>query len=813
MKDFEKLGAFYLGARYDLASKRRTDELVLYDSKDLTTHAVCVGMTGSGKTGLCIGLLEEAAIDGIPAIVIDPKGDLANLLLTFPELRPADFAPWVSADDAAKRGISVDELAAQQAALWKKGLAEWGQDGARIRRLRESADFAIYTPGSLAGIPVSVLKSFAAPPAAVLEDEEILKERVAGTATSLLGLLGIEGDPMRSREHILLSNLIHRAWTSGQDLDLGALIAAIQSPPFARVGVMDLESFFPAKERFALATLLNNLLASPGFSAWLEGAPLDVDAMLHGPGGKPRVSIFSIAHLGDAERMFFVSLLLGQTLSWVRTQSGSSSLRAIVYMDEIAGYFPPVANPPSKAPLLTLMKQARAFGVGVVLATQNPVDLDYKGLANAGTWFLGRLQTERDKARVLDGLEGAAANASAKFDRAATERILSQLGQRVFLVNDVHEDAPQVIETRWTLSYLSGPLARAQLKRLAGARDAGAKAAPETTAAARASAPAAKVSVASQRPVLPPEVPQSFLPARGTKPADATLAYRAALIGMARISFRDAKLGIDATSDAAYLAIPGSGPVAVDWDSATSISLAEGDLESEPAAAAGFASPPSDLAKAKSYDAWKRAFAEWLFRTQTLERLRSPSLGETSRPGEAERDFRLRLQHAARERRDAAVEALRRKHAPKIAALQERVRRAQQAVEAQSAQARDAKMQTVLSFGTALLSAFLGRKAVSATSVGKASSAFRGVGRSMRESGDVARAEETVESLRRQQADLEVELQAEVGELEAKGDPLNETLEKAVVRPKKADVSVRLLALAWAPEWIDATGVARAAWQ
>ncbi len=464
--DFEKLGVFYLGRPYDLAAKQAKPGWLLYDSKDLVTHAVCVGMTGSGKTGLCIGLLEEAAIDGIPALIIDPKGDLANLMLSFPQLRGEDFASWINEDDARKKGLSPADYATQQAELWKKGLGDWGQSGERIQKLRDAADVVVYTPGSNAGIPVSILKSFAAPSQEILDDAELLRERISTTVTSLLGLVGVEADPIKSREHILLSTILNHTWEAGQDLDLATLIQQIQTPPVAKIGVLDLDSFYPSKERFALAMQLNNLLAAPGFSAWLEGEALDVGQMLHSPGGKPRLAIFSIAHLNDAERMFFVTLLLSQTLGWVRAQSGTTSLRAILYMDEIFGYFPPVANPPSKQPLLTLLKQARAFGLGVVLATQNPVDLDYKGLANTGTWFIGRLQTERDKARVLGGLEGAAASSGKKFDKQAMEQLLAGLGNRVFLMNNVHEDASEVFQTRWTLSYLRGPLTRTQIKTL-----------------------------------------------------------------------------------------------------------------------------------------------------------------------------------------------------------------------------------------------------------------------------------------------------------------------------------------------------------
>ncbi len=465
MEDFEKLGAFYLGREYDLSTKEMGG-LLLYDSKDLVTHGVCVGMTGSGKTGLCIGLLEEAAIDGVPSIVIDPKGDLADLMLTFPELRPEDFRPWVSQEEAAKKSLSIDDFATQQAEMWKKGLADWGQDPGRIQRLKDAADFTIYTPGSNAGLPVSILKSFAAPSPAVRADDEALRDRINTAVTSILGLVGVTADPIQSREHILLSSLFYSVWSAGQDLDLAGLIQQIQKPPFTRVGVLDLDSFYPAKERFELAMLLNNLLAAPTFQTWLEGDALDIGQMLFTSEGRPRVSIFSIAHLSDTERMFFVSLLLNEVLGWVRAQQGTGSLRAIIYMDEIFGFFPPVAEPPSKRPLLTLLKQARAFGVGILLATQNPVDLDYKGLANAGTWFIGRLQTERDKARLLEGLEGVAAGSESKFDRQKMEETLAGLGKRVFLMYNVHEDAPVVFQTRWALSYLPGPLTRAQIKTL-----------------------------------------------------------------------------------------------------------------------------------------------------------------------------------------------------------------------------------------------------------------------------------------------------------------------------------------------------------
>jgi len=814
--DFEKLGVFYLGRPYDLGAKQSAGGLLLYDAKDLVTHAVCVGMTGSGKTGLCLALLEEAALDGIPALVIDPKGDLGNLLLTFPELRAADFRPWINEDDARRKGVSPDAFAAQQAETWTKGLAGWGEDGARIRRLREAADFAIYTPGSQAGLPVSILKSFAAPPPAVREDAEALGERVSTTVTSLLGLVGVDADPVKSREHILVSTILREAWAAGRDVDLAALIQHIQTPPVKRVGVLDVEAFFPSKDRFALGMTLNNLLTALSFAGWMEGEPLDVQTLLFTHQGKPRVSIFSIAHLGDAERMFFVSLLLNQTVGWMRTQSGTTSLRALVYMDEIFGYFPPVANPPSKQPMLTLLKQARAFGVGVVLATQNPVDLDYKGLSNAGTWFIGRLQTERDKARVLDGLEGAAAGTAGRFDRGKMEETIAGLGNRVFLMNNVHDDGAVVFETRWVMSYLRGPLTRAQIKTLMdGRRGEVAAAAPRPPAAtpqAPAStslAPSAAAPYAA-RPMLPPDIPQHFLPARG---ATAGLVYQPMLLGVAEVRFADAKRGVDVSQDLAVLVPVTDGPVPVDWDAAREAAVTVGDLETEPAAGAAFADLPAIAGKKKSYADWTRDLAGWLFRTRTLELQSSPALKQLSRPGESEGDFRARIQHAAREGRDAAVERLRQKYAPKLAALQERIRRAQQAVEREQGQATQHGLQVAISVGATLLGAFLGRKAVSATTLGRATTAARGAGRTMKEAQDVSRAKESVESLQQQLADLEAEFTRESDALAAKIDAGHETLETVSLKPTKSNVSVKLLALAWAPYRRDAQGASVPAWE
>lgn len=810
MQDFEKLGVFYLGRPYDLTKKKPKEGWLLYDSKDLVTHAVCVGMTGSSKTGLCLALLEEAAIDGIPAIIIDPKGDLSNLLLTFPDLHAQDFLPWINEDDARKKGLATSDYAAQQAETWKNGLAAWGQDGDRIQRLKDAADFAIYTPGSHAGLPVSILKSFEAPARDILDDAELLQERVGTTATSLLGLLGLEADPIKSREHILLSTILNAAWEQGKALDLPLLIEHIHTPPMSKVGVLDLDSFFPSKERFAFAMKLNNLLAAPGFATWLKGEALDIGQILHTAGGKPRMAIFSIAHLNDAERMFFVTLLLTQMVGWMRTQSGTTSLRALLYMDEIFGYFPPVSNPPSKLPLLTLLKQARAFGIGVVLATQNPVDLDYKGLSNTGTWFIGRLQTERDKARVLEGLEGASTSAGQTFNRQRMERTLAGLGTRIFLMNNVHEDEPVVFETRWCLSYLRGPLTRTQIKTLMErARGAGDQIPVRDSPLPRASS----FSPGAARPVLSPDITQYFIPLRSPQLAGSTLLYQPMLVGAGHVRFTDAKAGADTTRDVMALTPIINGAMTVNWDDMMAIDAPLADLEPFPQPSAQFGELPPAANKAKNYETWRKDFSNWLYRTQKLTVLRSPSLNQIAKPGESERDFRVRLQQAGREQRDENTGRLRKAYAPKIAALQERIRRAEHAKERETQQAKAAYVQTAISVGTTLLGAFLGRKSISASTLGRATTAARGVGRSMKEAQDAARAGETIDVLRAQLQKLEDQFKAEADALTAKRDPLREQLETLSIKPGKSNISVTLLALGWAPYWRADSGELVSAWQ
>lgn len=764
--DYEKLGSFYLG-RPDGGESAGP---LLYDSRDLVTHAVCLGMTGSGKTGLCLALIEEAAMDGVPAILIDPKGDLGNLLLTFPELRTEDFRPWIVEDDARRKGVGPDEWAGQQAKLWRDGLAAWGQDGSRIRALREKVDFAIYTPGSTAGLPVNLLNAYRAPQGKL--DDEALDERVQTAVAGLLGLLGIPAD--NAREGTFLAAILAHEWKAGNDLDLGTIIGKIQNPPFAKIGVLNNEAFYPAKERFAIVVALNAFLASPGFASWNTGEPLDVAAFLHDEAGRPRHAIFSIAHLDDARRMFFVSLLLNEIVAWMRRQSGTTSLRALVYMDEIAGYLPPVANPPSKRPMLTLLKQARAFGVGVVLATQNPMDLDYKALANIGTWFIGRLQTDRDKARVIEGLLGT----DSKLTRVDLEKILSSLGNRRFLLNNVHEDAPVVFESRWAMSYLRGPLTRDQIRTLTTVRP------PAADTPAAAAAPTVP-GTSDRAPSVAPGIKQFFLP------SDATLRPR--LVGAAKVRFADAKSGVEESRDVVLAADFPTGAGEAGWTEPLDATASE--FLTAPPAGSAFAEMPAAAGNVKNYPLWEKAFTRWLADHERLEIFRSPELGLTSKPGESEGEFLARTALVRREARDENVDALRKKFAPKLAALEARAARARAAVEKQKGQARDAQFQTAISVGSTILGALFGRKAVSASTLGRAGTAARGFGRAVREGSDVTLAEESAAAIAAERERIEADFEAESAALLAM--PVVTEIERAAIRPTRGGISVVFFGLGW----------------
>lgn len=796
MADYEKMGVFYLGKTYDLKQKTLLEDLTLIKSKDLTTHAAIIGMTGSGKTGLGIGLIEEAAMDKIPVIAIDPKGDLANIALTFPNLSKEDFLPWVNPSEAVNKGLELDAFAQGQADLWRKGLADWNQDPSRIQQMRDNVDIRVYTPGSSAGMGVQAVRSFQPPKMGVDQDPDGYRELLQTTVTSVLTLVGVESDPLTGREHILIASILDHAWRQNKELTMEGLIAAVQKPPVEKIGVLDMESFYPSKERFELAMKVNNLLASPGFQAWMEGEPLNIPRFLHNAEGKPRVSVFSIAHLSDRERMFFVTLLLNELVGWMRTQSGTGSLRAILYMDELFGYLPPTANPPSKTPLLTLLKQARAFGLGLVLSTQNPVDLDYKALSNIGTWFIGRLQTERDKERVLAGLEGAAAGGS--FDRNATEQTLAGLGQRTFYLHSVHEDEPEIFQTRWVMSYLAGPMTGEQIRKLpldqkpdALQSTQGAGGRPVEKEGGSDSA-----SFKGEAPILDPSIPQFFMDSI-LDPEE--VVYEPVLMGLGQVVYNSTKYKVAHTKDFVNLTSIQDGPIPVDWDQQRrgSESVVPGALLQRGLEGATYGPLPTGAADPKKMEQWKKQYLAYLRTKEPLKIWYDPELKAASQPDEEQGDFLARLQHEAHEKRDLEVEALKKKYETRLTTLQDRHRRAVQAMEKSSAQAGQKKMDAMVSAGGALLSALFGKKKLSATSLSKIGTAVKSTGRAFQSGTNINQAEENIAAVEQQIQELEGKLQQEVDDLVAKYEAAGRMLEEVEIRPTASNVTVHQVGILW----------------
>lgn len=775
MQDYEKLGVFYLGQEKD-------GDLLLYNSKHLTTHAMIVGMTGSGKTGLALAMIEEAAIDGIPAILIDPKGDLANIMLQFPELRPSDFRPWIDAGEASRNGVSADEMAEKTAATWKKGLESSGQSGERIRMLANSADFAVYTPGDTTGRPLQILRSFDVPRGV---DELALRDSILNNVSSLLGLVGITADPVQSREHILLSSIFYSAWKSGQNLSLEQIISSVAKPPFEKIGVFDLESFYPQKDRMKLAMSLNSLLASPGFAAWREGEPLDIARLLHTPEGKPRISVLSIAHLSDSERMFFVTAVLNEMITWMRRQTGTGSLRALLYMDEIFGYFPPTANPPSKAPMLTLLKQARAFGLGIALSTQNPVDLDYKGLSNCGTWFIGRLQTDRDKQRVLDGLEGAAADSGNGFDRAAIDKMLSGLGKRVFMMRDVNDDMPVVFSTRWVMSYMCGPLSMAQIKSLYVKPVPQVKEEPVSPAFASPAFPPIDTAFFSAQNTQQPAMPSPFSVETAAPQPAAAVPESRSVAAAVRVHFVNAKTSIDFWQTRYYLAELGADGYP-EWDRSDEPSDIPAKDESASRA----------LLSDKQLTMWGKALSSYIYQECSLTFWYEAGSKLISQKDETEGDFKIRVVQAYREKRDAGIEKLNEKYAAKIRTLEDKIRAAEAKLEREKAQVKEKTLSTTIWGAAAILGAIFGRGRGIAGTIGKAGSTARSASKIGKEKQDVVHAEESLQVLNERKEALEKEFSEQLATVQADIDVADISLEPIIVRPRKTDILVEKVYMA-----------------
>ena len=847
--------SFYLGKTFDPSQGKPLDQTVRYDPANLTTHAVVTGMTGSGKTGLCIAMLEEATLQGIPAIIIDPKGDLTNLLLHFPELRPQDFAPWIDPELARRSGKPMAALAEETAALWRSGLAEWGLGRDALLALQQMGRYTIYTPGSSAGQPVNILSSFQSPNIPWNGNEELLREKIAGTVTAVLGLIGYTDiDPLRSREHILLSNIIEAAWSQGKPLDLTEMILQTQTPPFPRLGAFAVDSFFPPKDRMELAVALNNFLAAPSFQTWQEGQALDVAALLYGADGKPRQSIFYIAHLDDNERMFFTTLLFAAVEAWMRTQRGSSGLRALLYFDEIQGYLPPVANPPSKPILMRMIRQGRAFGLGLLLATQNPVDLDYKALSNAGTWFIGRLQTEQDKQHLLEGL----ASAEGSLDMAAYNRLISGLQKRVFLLHATNEPTPQVIQVRWTLNYLAGPLTRAQipeLNTLASAQQVSANpvdvpASVPGPALATASAPppvtAVQVApVAATTQPSPVKAPEPVLPVATPPPSASQLAaavlsatrpavasgtaeyfipvelgmseaaevlnislatalqpdgilYRPQLLAQAEVRYLAARYNFEYQRPVTAVVGELAGSP-VTWENYAWKAYRPAGLQNQPLPQARFAALPGWLADGRKISALQKDFLDWVYRTGTLHLKANPTLKVFGGPQLSAAEFREQCSRAAHSAFEAEAAKIKADSDQKLTALRQKITRQEAEEKQQVDEVNQRREEELGAGGEFVLGLFTKRKRSLSTSLTKRRLAEQ--------------AKDDLDQVRQQLATLRDQLQALVlvqqnmtQEAQTRWAKTVDDVSEVPLAPQKKDIYLELFGVAWMPYYLLKVG-------
>ncbi|MEN8210558.1 MAG: DUF87 domain-containing protein [Thermodesulfobacteriota bacterium] len=788
---YEKLGLLYLGRELDIKSGISTQQALLYKNKSMTTHSVIIGMTGSGKTGLGIGLVEEAIMDNIPSIIIDPKGDMGNLLLSFPNCTPEDFKPWIDPSEAAKNEMTVDQYAAKTAQTWKSGLESWGQGPERIAALKKKTEMTIYTPGSSAGVPVSVLSSFKAPSDEILNDTDTLNSLVNSTTISLLALINVKGDPLQSREHILVSSLLLYFWRAEKDLTIEALIGHIVKPPFDKIGVFPLDTFYPQSQRMELAMNLNNILASPTFSSWTTGETLDIQRMLYNENGKPRTAIFSIAHLSETERMFFVTMLLNQFIGWMRRQQGASSLKALLYMDEIFGYFPPIANPPSKKPMLLLLKQARAFGVGVVLATQNPIDLDYKGLSNIGTWFVGRLQTRQDQEKVLGGIVGAS---DGTLDTASVKNLLTDMKGRQFLLNSVHLDEPLLFETRWVMSYLKGPISNNDIKKLMGQYKTEALKTREDVETATPISSSDISSGAGMPPVISQSIDQLYY-LQNVVSDKVLLEPWLGAIGSVR--FFNAKRNIDIVEDVnlrLYLDESFDRP---DWQAAEEATYRLDDCGFEPPSNSSYYPLPPGFSRLKNFRELDKLFSNHLYQNKRLELFRVTGSGFESVPGESLGDFKVRFNDHLREQKEEAMEKMRSKYQTQQDRMEQKLNRALDKLEKEKVDVKAKTTDSIISFGVAVVGAMFGRKAFSASNIGRAATGVRSVGRVAKEKSDVKRAEQDVLKIQQAQEELIVEIEEKMVEVAESFTADNYNIETFSIKPRRSDIFNVRLVLLW----------------
>jgi len=783
---YEKLGLFYLGDEVDIRTKEKADELLLVKNKNLTTHAAIIGMTGSGKTGLGISMIEEAVLDGIPSIIIDPKGDMGNLLLAFDDFEAKNFEPWVDGIQANKKGLSIEEFAQAEATKWEKGLNGSGQDRDRVKRFKDGADITIYTPGSNAGVPLSVLSSFDAPSDEILEDSDTFSYLLNSTVSSLLALIGEDGDMINSKEAILISNIFNHFWRKGEGLNLEELIGHIANPPFTKIGVINLKTFYPQKDRLKLAFSLNNIIASPTFSAWLEGVTLDIDNLLYANDAKPQVAILNIAHLNDNERMFFVTLFLNKYISWMRMQSGSSSLKTLLYMDEIFGFFPATSNPPSKSPMLLLLKQARAFGVGIVLSTQNPIDLDYKGLSNIGSWFIGRLQTKQDIDRVINGLIKSGSDLTKKD----IEELLANLKKRTFLLKSAHRDDIDLFSTRWVMSYLKGPLSRDDIKLLMHDRQKELLSKGDTKITTKKDSS----DINSSKPILDEDIPEYFYNKNSAEDKPTLYPY---LIANATLRYYNSKRAIDEEEGfySKYELL--SNLKEIDWDD-SQINEDDFDMyEFDANSSANFANLPSLIKEATSLKELERDFSDYLYQNNKLTLFKVTSLKLESDFNESLDKFKIKINDALSDKKDEEQEKLVDKFEKKREILDRRYQRALTKLEKEENDVSSKTTGVVLSIGMAILDSFLGTKRVKRSTITKAGTAIRGAGRIFGEKGDVKRAQEAIKEIEEDLQELEYSLEDEIVKLDEKFSIDTIEIEEFFIKPRRSDIYDVELALLW----------------
>jgi hypothetical protein len=770
---YEKLGLFYLGKDVDKQSMETTEALTLLKNKNFTTHAAIIGMTGSGKTGLGVGIIEEAVIDNIPSIIIDPKGDMGDLCLTDPSFSPEIFEPWV-ADEAKSKEAEPKVYAKKISTVWKEGIESWGQTRDRVQKFH-NVKKTIYTPGSSAGVSINVMSSLDVPPAEILEDGDTFASYLKSTTTSLLSLVGINADPLESKEYILIAQIITTSWLANENLTIEGIIGKILSPSFHKIGVLPLDDFYPKNDRFKLATKFNALLASPSFSLWLQGESLDIQKLLYDENGKAKVAIFSISHLNDDERMFFVTLLLNKYIAWMRRQSGTSALKTLLYMDEIFGFFPPTKNPPSKEPMLLLLKQARAFGVGVVLSTQNPVDLDYKGLSNIGTWFVGRLQTTQDIERVIDGLGG---KVGSQFDKDEIKKLLANLKKRSFFLKSAHLDDIRLFSTRWVMSYLKGPLKRDEIALLMQEQKSGQPA--QTKSAAHM---AKETSSLEGYQNIDASIPQYYEPdASGQHIFSATLGAKA------KVHFYQQRRGIDVEKVLELYILLEEKQQRIIWEDAIEEKLGFERFPHTAPSNAKFQPLPEVVLGDKKLTKSVRELKETLYREQKLELLRCVSPKLESSADESRSDFMVRLQDGLNDKKEIEIEKLQMRYGKKEKTLLGRLSRAKERVEKEASDSTGSMIEA----GIAVLGALFGRP--SPTKIGRAVSKGSKI---LKERGEMSRAEERMVKIEEEIEALEYELEDKIDALNEKYSAENCEIETFNIKPRKTDIDVEICAVVW----------------